>query len=186
MAIDKFLALITDEVSHITSQYEVTPLTTSTQDSDSAYKIPASGADGRLDESWMPVGVAAEVQSVVFSETLSDWDLVNVYDDSGTLKARKADAGTNQYKANGFVHPGGNSGTTGNVFMYGVMSGGIKDGESIVPGEDYFLTDTPGKYSAIAPYDTGGGITGKLYQKVGWGMSTATLFFQPEQATVRS
>jgi hypothetical protein len=66
-------------------------------------KIPALDSSGRLDESMMPTGIAADVASVIASENLAAGDFVNIYDDAGTAKARKADASTTGKEAHGFV-----------------------------------------------------------------------------------
>ena len=68
-----------------------------------AGKIPALDATGKLDNSLMPVGIGADSKILPASENLAAGDLVNVWNDSGTAKARKADATIAGKEANGFV-----------------------------------------------------------------------------------
>ena len=68
-----------------------------------AGKIPALDATGKLDNSLMPVGIGADSKILPASENLAAGDLVNVWNDSGTAKARKADATVAGKEANGFV-----------------------------------------------------------------------------------
>jgi hypothetical protein len=64
-----------------------------------AGEIVALGADGLIDESMIPY---LDVKNVVSSENLTAGDFVNLFDDTGTLKARKAD-NSNGRPAHGFV-----------------------------------------------------------------------------------
>ena len=56
--------------------------------------IPALDAGGKLDISVMTAGIGADTSVVPSSENLAAGDLVNLWNDSGTIKARKADATT--------------------------------------------------------------------------------------------
>lgn len=67
-----------------------------------ADRIPALDANGRLHTNMMPAGIGADTASVLTSEALAAGDAVNVWDDAGTFKVRKADAPTNK-PADGFV-----------------------------------------------------------------------------------
>ena len=65
--------------------------------------IPALDAGGKLDISVMPAGIGADTSVVPSSENLAAGDLVSLWNDSGTIKARKADATTSGKQADGFV-----------------------------------------------------------------------------------
>lgn len=132
-----------------------------------AGKIPALDSTGKLNSNMMPSGVSAAVQSVTADGDLSQYDIVNIYNNSGTLSARKADAGTNRYQAHAFCPAAISNGATGNVQMEGSITG-----SAMTPGADQFLSDTPGDYSETPP--TG---TGKIVQKVGYATSATTLYF---------
>jgi len=67
--------------------------------------IPALDAGGKLSESVMPAGVSADVITAEASEALVAGDYVNVWNDGGTLKARKAD-NSNGRDAIGYVKAG--------------------------------------------------------------------------------
>jgi hypothetical protein len=54
--------------------------------------VVMTGSDGLLNPAIMPVGIGADTSSIVASETLAAGDIVNIWNDSGTPKVRKADA----------------------------------------------------------------------------------------------
>ena len=56
-----------------------------------ANKVPNLDANGQLAESMMPSGIGADTVVLATSENLSANDLVNIYNASGTMTARKAD-----------------------------------------------------------------------------------------------
>jgi len=64
-----------------------------------AGKIPALDAAGRLSSTMMPSGVGAEQATVTWAEDVAANDPINVYLDEATWKGRKADGGTNKYRA---------------------------------------------------------------------------------------
>jgi len=65
--------------------------------------IVALDDTGRIDNSMMPVGIGADTAVIVASETLAAGDWVNVWNDAGTAKARKADATSAGKEVHGFV-----------------------------------------------------------------------------------
>ena len=76
-----FLTLIGNKIS------EVAGLVASAGAAD-AGKIPALDANGRIDQSMMPVGIGADTKLIVTSEALTAGDFVNIYDVSGTATCR--------------------------------------------------------------------------------------------------
>jgi len=68
-------------------------------------KVAMTDSTGRFDTSLMPVGIGADTQDIISFEDLVAGDFVNIFDDGGTIKVRKADA-TNGRDANGFVLAG--------------------------------------------------------------------------------
>lgn len=125
-----------------------TPITTSAGAGD-AGKLPSLDSTGRLDTSFMPSGVAAETKSAVASEALSAGDMVNLWNDAGTIKARKADAsGGATKRANGFVLAGVSSGATATVYLGGINT----QRTGLTPGAMYFLSgSTAGAVTTTAP-----------------------------------
>src|SRR5262245_32059841 len=102
-----------------------------------AGKIPALDASGRLDNTMMPVGIGAETKVMATSENLSAGMLVNIYDNSGTLTARKADA-SNGRRAMGFVLAGTTSPANATVYLEGTITGLT----SKTPGAPQYLDDS--------------------------------------------
>lgn len=113
-----------------------------------AGEIVALDSTGKLDTSVMPTGIAADVAVLASSENLAAGDYVNIWDDSGTPKVRKADAsGGVAKKADGFVLAGVTAPANATVYFEGTnnqVSG--KTG-----GTEYFLSATPGQVTATPP-----------------------------------
>lgn len=142
-----------------------------------AGEIPALDAAGKLDNSVMPVGIGADTQLIEASENLASGDLVNVWDDSGTPKARKADATTIGKEAVGFVLAVVTSGNNATVYFAGEITGLT----GLTGGARYFLHTTAGGVTATAP-----SATGNIAQFVGVARSTTELTFRPAQPVVRA
>lgn len=120
---------------------------------------------------------------LVASESLDALDLVNVWDDSGTPKVRKADATDDTKPAHGFVveDVAGASfgpGDSVRVFYTGNVLRGLV---GLVPNQPYFLSETAGEITATPV--TG---TGKILQVVGYAISTTDLMFEPGEPITRA
>ena len=96
--------------------------TTSSAGSGDAGKIVGLDSSGRIDQTMMPTGVGSETEAMIASETLSAGDIVNIFNDAGTRKARKAD-NSNARRAHGFVLAGVTSAATATVYMEGALTG---------------------------------------------------------------
>ncbi len=134
-----------------------------------AAKIPQLGGDGKLDPTVMPVGIGADTVALPASEALTAGDLVNIWSDAGTAKARKADASTAGKEAHGFVLAGVASGATATVYFEATdtqLSG-------MTPGVQFLSAATPGRTVAVAPT-----ATGNVVQRVGFATSATALNFQ--------
>jgi hypothetical protein len=154
--------------------------TVSSAGAGSAGKVVALDATGRLDNSTMPVGIGANTKSLVCSENLAAGDLVNVYNDTGTAKCRKADAsGSNAGKrAWGFVLSAVNSGETALVYFEGSITGL----SGLTPGAEMFLSGaTPGAATATAPTASGYAV-----QAVGVAISDTEISFEAELRGIRA
>lgn len=117
------------------------------------------------------------------SESLDALDIVNVWDDGGTPKVRKADATDDTKPAHGFVVESvtGDSfgpGDSVRVFYTGNILRGLV---GLVPNQPYFLSETAGQITATPV--TG---TGKILQVVGYAISTTDLMFEPEETIKRA
>jgi hypothetical protein len=142
---------------------------TSSAGAGDAGKIIALDNTGRIDDTMMPVGIAADVNVVDASEALAAGDLVNIWDDTGTPKARKADASAVK-PADGFVLAAVDIADPATVYSEGTND----QVTGLTGGTEYFLSaTTPGGVSATAP--TG---TGQIVQRVGKAFSATSLNFQ--------
>lgn len=143
-----------------------------------AGKIPALDSTGRLDVSMMPVGVAQEVSVMVASENISAGAKVNIWNDSGTVKARNADATAVGKEANGFLL---SSVTTGNsATVYGPSNKNTQL-SGLTKGAIYYLDTVAGGITTTAP-----SATGNLVQRVGKAESTTALVFSPGETWVKA
>lgn len=137
-------------------------------------KIPALDASGRLDQSFMPVGIGADLKNIVASEVLATNDLVNIWDDAGTPKARKADASAVGKEAVGFVKAGVALGAQASVYFEGTMTGLT----GLTPGARYYVSPTAaGQATATAPT-----ASGQVVQYVGRAISTTEISFEHDDA----
>jgi hypothetical protein len=110
------------------------------------------------------------------SEALGAGDLVNIWNDSGTPKARLADASASK-QADGFVLVNVDSGDPATVYSQGANDqlSGLTGGE-----EQYLSANVPGGVTATAP--TG---SGNLVQRVGKAYSATALEFKKGTVFVR-
>lgn len=159
---NKYIALITGKLK------EVEALVTSAGAGD-AGKIPALDAAGLLDASLMPVGVGATVVVAPASEALTAGNFVNLWNDAGTLKVRKADATTNAKPALGFVLENVSEAANATVYLLSQMNTGVS---GLTIGSDYFLSTTPGGVTTTAP-----SAAGNIVQFIGKATQTTALPF---------
>lgn len=141
-----------------------------------AGKIPALDGTGRLALNMMPAGIGVATKSIVASEAISAGNLVNIWNDAGTPKIRKADAATNK-PANGFVVAGVASAASGEVYFEGEVSGL----SGLVAGRYYLSTTVPGGVQTTIPTTAG-----HIVQSVGWGTSATSLDFEPGDTILRA
>ncbi len=140
-----------------------------------AGKLIALGSDGRIHISMLPTGVGPDVKVMPAGETLSAGDLINVYDDSGVTKARKADA-SNLRRAHGFVLDAAASGANVAVYFEGIITGL----SGMTAGQTRFLS-TVGGTSSSAPTTSG-----YIAQGVGAAISATEISFEAQQPVKRA
>lgn len=133
-----------------------------------AGKIVALDGTGKLDSTVMPTGIGADVASITAGENLSAGDLVNIYDDSGAFKVRKADAATNK-PAHGFVLSAATSGNAATVYFEGTNA----QVTGLSAGYLYLSGSSPGQCAAAAPTTSG-----YIVQKVGVATSATSMNFE--------
>ena len=129
--------------------------------------IPALDAGGKLDISVMPAGIGADTSVVPSSENLAAGDIVNLWNDSGTIKARKADATTSGKQADGFVLTAITSPANATVYHDGTNS----QVTGLTPGKQW-LSTTPGKSTNVRPTSSG-----NIQQPVGFAITATSLTF---------
>lgn len=139
-----------------------------------AGKIVALDTAGRIDNSMMPTGIGADTASVVASENLAAGDLVNIWNDAGTAKARKADATTSGKEAHGFVLSAVTAPAAATVYFEGANTAVT----GLTPGNQYLAT-TAGLATASAPSGAG-----NVAQKVGVATSATSLNFEAQPPVV--
>ena len=140
-------------------------------------KVVALDAAGKIDSTMMPTGVGADTKTFVASETLAAGDLVNIWDDSGTPKARKADAsGGSAKRAVGFVLSGYSSAATATVYFKGTITGlsGLTGGNPL-----YLSGSSAGTQTATAP-----STSAYIVQPTGHALSSTESSFEPQTPIV--
>lgn len=165
MAAAKYIALISGKLKQI-----VATVTSSGAGDDG--KIVALDSTGKLDTSVLPVGIGADTKTLPASENLSAGDFVNVWNDSGTVKVRKADASSNAKEAHGFVLSSVTSGANAVVYFEGTNT----QLSSLTLGATYFLSTTAGGVNTTLP-----NTSGHIVQQLGVALSTTEISFEPQQ-----
>lgn len=130
--------------------------------------IVALDDSGRIDNSMMPVGIGADTASIQASENLAAGDWVNVWDSTGSFRARKADATTAGKEAHGFVLSAVTSGNPATVYFEGTNT--QVSGQT--PGA-VFLQTTAGIGGATVP-----SASGNVVQQIGVAVSATAVNFE--------
>lgn len=136
-----------------------------------AFKIISTNTYGKLDETLLPDGVGADIKVAASSENLTAGNLVNLWNDGGTIKVRKADASGGVAKmVHGFVKENVTAPADATVYFNGFNT----DISGLTPGAIYYITDTPGAAATTAPDpDTD---DGHIIQVVGVATAAGELF----------
>lgn len=123
---------------------------------------------GRIDNSMMPVGIGADTAVINASEGLAAGDWINVWNDAGAAKVRKADATAAGKEAHGFVLASVSSGNPATVYFEGTNT--QVTGQT--PGAVYLQT-TAGAGAATVP-----GASGNVVQQIGVAVSATAVNFE--------
>ena len=135
-----------------------------------ANKIPALDLSGRLDSTMMPTGIGAETTIIPAFGALAAGDFVNVYNDLGVVRCRKADASNAVAPANGFVLAAVADGANATVYW-----GGLNNAVTgLTPGM-HFLSTSPGASNHVAP-----AAAGNIVQRLGFAVSSTLINFEPQ------
>lgn len=130
--------------------------------------IVALDDTGRIDNSMMPVGIGADTAVIDASEGLAAGDWVNIWDDAGTAKVRKADATAAGKEVHGFVLAAVTNWNPATVYFEGTNT--QVTGQT--PGPVWLQT-TAGAGGATAP-----SASGNLVQQVGVALSATSVNFE--------
>ena len=130
--------------------------------------IVALDDTGRIDNSMMPVGIGVDTAIIDASEGLAAGDWVNVWNDAGTAKVRKADATTAGKEVNGFVLAAVTSGNPATVYFEGTNT--QVSGQT--PGPVYLQT-TAGTGGTTIP-----SASGNVVQQIGVAVSATAVNFE--------
>jgi hypothetical protein len=154
------------------AQKLIEAITASAGAADGGKIVATDPTTGLIDASLLPSSTSgADTANRTASEALSASNIVNVWNDSGTPKARKADASALGKRAVGFVSAAVSSGATATVNFEGTIAGL----SGLVPGDTYFLSaTTPGAITNTPP-----SASGSIVQSVGVAISDTELSFEP-------
>lgn len=161
MAAKKFLRLISGVLTEVFGVQ-------SSAGAGNAGDIVALDDAGRIDNSMMPVGIGADTAVINASEGLAAGDWINVWNDIGTAKVRKADATTAGKEVNGFVLAAVTSGNPATVYFEGTNT--QVTGQT--PGPVYLQT-TAGTGGTTIP-----SASGNVVQQVGVAVSATAVNFE--------
>lgn len=160
MAAPKFLRNVSGKIKEIIAAVISTP--------DS---IVATDSTGKIDPSFLPTGVGAEIILATASESIAAGAFVNVYSNAGVISVRNADATTNGKPAHGFVLA---AFTTGNTVSVYLPSQTNTQQTGLTLGAEYYLAITPGAITVTAP-----SATGNIVQRIGIADKTTEIVFVP-------
>lgn len=141
---------------------------TSAGATDAGKVVQLDGA-GRIHNSMLPVGMGADTTVMDASEALAAGDLVNIWNDAGTAKVRKADASAAGKEAQGFVLEAVATGAPATVYFEGTNT----QLAGLTAGVQFLSATTPGRTTAVAPV-----ATAQVVQRVGFAVSATAMSFQ--------
>lgn len=138
--------------------------------------IVALDASGKLPINMMPSGIGPATKTMVASEAITAPALVNVWNDAGTAKVRKADAASNK-PANGFILESVASAASAAVYFEGEITGL----SGLTPGKVWLSSSTPGSVQSAIPTTAG-----HIAQSVGIATSATTVDFEAAEPILRA
>ena len=164
----KFLSLVAGV------QKLIAPIITSAGAADGGKMVKTDPATGKLDPSVMPSGLGADQSILPASEDLTNGP-VNIWNDGGTVKVRKANASDASKPVSGFVNAAVTSGNNATVLHDGTISGLT----GLTPGAECFLSTTGGQVTHTAP-----STAGQVIQSVGRAKSETEVVYEEHRPTV--
>lgn len=138
--------------------------------------IVALDSSGKIAVNMLPTGLGPAVKSIVASEAITAPALVNIWNDGGTAKIRKADAATNK-PANGFILASVAAAASADVYFEGEVTGL----SGLTAGKVWLSATVPGGVQATIPTTSG-----HIAQSVGWATSATTIDFESGDPITRA
>lgn len=136
----------------------VKAITASTGAAD-ADKMIATDSTGKIDLTFMPVGIGPDIKVLEASEDLAAGDYVNIHEDTGVFYARLADNSSNR-AAHGFVKEAALTGVAATIYFEGPNT-------DVIAGTGRTYLGLAGK-STVTPLDaTDVANDGKYHQYLG-------------------
>jgi hypothetical protein len=169
MATSKYLAVVAGRMTEVAA-------TTVSSGTSSDGAIVALNASGKLDGSVLPDGIGTEQKVIQASENLVAGNLINIWDNAGQFRVRKADGSTIGKEANGFVLADVSVGQPAVVYLEGTVSGLM----GLTPGR-YYLSTSPGDVTPTPP-----SLAGNVLQYIGIALSPTELTFEPNDGVILS
>lgn len=169
MAGKKYLQLGTSGVEEVAS-------TDSSAGAGSAGNLVSLDVNGKIALNMMPAGIGPATKSIVASEAITAPALVNIWNDAGTAKIRKADAASNK-PANGFIISSVALSAAADVYFEGEVTGF----SSLTVGKVWLSATVPGATQATIPTTAG-----HIAQSVGWATSATTVDFEAGDPITRA
>lgn len=136
----------------------------------SADRIASLNPAGQFDISMMPPGLGGDTAVLPAAGALVAGDFVNVFNDGGTTRCRKADASSLSTKAMGFVLTAVADLANATIYFEGnntQVSGQV--------GGDVFLSTTAGLASGTTP-----SASTEIVQRIGVAVSATQINFEPQ------
>jgi len=135
-----------------------------------ADKLIRLDSTGKLSNTVMPVGIVADTESVLASESLAANDLVQIFDNAGNPNVRKADAtAINKFQTTGFVKDSFNVSEFALVYFEGRMTGL----SGLVAGDNMYLSEIAGQATPTPPSSPEA-----IVQRIGQAVSATTISFE--------
>jgi hypothetical protein len=135
-----------------------------------ANKLIATNSSGLLDTTFLPPGVELQTVLLPTNENLTAGDFVNIFNNSGTPTARKADA-SNGRQAFGYVLTGVTSPANATVYLSGRNT--AVTGATV--GTVFLSATTAGGFSSTAPATPGANV---ILQRLGNAISATSIVFE--------
>lgn len=146
---------------------DVAAAVTATADS-----LVGTNSTGTIDPSFLPTGVGPEIFTATATETIASGAFVNIFNNSGVISVRNADATTNGKPADGFVLAAYVSTNVATVYIVGQLNTALT---GLTLGAKYFLSTTPGAITT-----TPATATGNIVQEIGKADKTTEMAFAPK------